>query len=152
MESAAPVKSIKYINIPVPWGHIAEKLQFGRRYGDLTVEAATALLTRSITPVENGRYKFTFDQRLKNVIDPLRDFHYIIETIKEHPVTCPVLMILGNESTLQQEYMQPVLQQFKKQKNVIIKVVDGNHDVHNVQPENVALYVSKFLINKEGKL
>ncbi|KAJ8945420.1 hypothetical protein NQ318_009876 [Aromia moschata] len=85
------------------------KVQNGRNYGLLSVEAAAALLQRAIVPAEGGRYKLSIDQRLKFFINPLSDFRYISEVMRKHPLLCPALIVLGSESTLQQTYMEPVL-------------------------------------------
>lgn len=129
-----------------------KKITEGRRNGYVTAEAAKALLPRSIQPIGNGRYEFTIDQRLKDFVNPFHDFRYIAESMKEHPVLCPVLIILGKKSDLQQMYFKRFIVFLKKRKNYIIKIVDGHHDVHNNEPENVAPDVNRFLLGKKAKL
>ncbi|RZB40209.1 hypothetical protein BDFB_003228 [Asbolus verrucosus] len=129
-----------------------QKLQDYRFNGYISPEAAEALLQRAIEPVGDDKYVFTMDQRMKLFINPIHDFHYIIETLKKAPVTCPVLIILGRASELQQMYMKPFTKVLGKYKNIQIKHVEGHHDVHNNNPEIVTPYVTKFLLQKKGKL
>ncbi|XP_068907557.1 serine hydrolase-like protein 2 [Tenebrio molitor] len=129
-----------------------QKLQDQRFNGYISPEAAETLLQRGIASVGDGKYVFTVDLRMKQFINPLHDFRYILETLKKFPVTCPVLMVLGRDSELQQMYMKPITKFLKKYKNIMIKNVDGHHDVHNNEPEIVAPYVTKFLLMKKAKL
>ncbi|KAJ3658681.1 hypothetical protein Zmor_010406 [Zophobas morio] len=129
-----------------------QKLQDQRRNGHITREAAQALIHRSITKAPDGKYAFTLDPRMNSFVNPIHDFRYIIDTLKKFPVTCPVLMLLGRDSELQQMYMKPVTKFLQRYRNIRIKQVDGTHDVHNNNPEIVAPYVSKFLLMKKGKL
>ncbi|KAJ8984571.1 hypothetical protein NQ317_006033 [Molorchus minor] len=124
-----------------------------KTYSTLTKEAAITLAKRSIAAAEDGKYRLTIDQRLKNFINPLSDFRYIIEVIKMNRVTIPILMVLGSDSSIQQQYLQPILRVFREWNNVTIEIIpDGNHDVHNELPERVAPCVSKFLLNKKGSI
>lgn len=127
------------------------KLLNGREGTPLTTEAATALLQRAVEPTEDGKYTFTFDQRMKSFINPEHDFRYILETLKEDPVTCPILIILGEYSFTKTD-MEPILQELKKWNNVSIKYVDGYHDIHNNNPDLVGPLISKFLATQKGKL
>lgn len=128
-----------------------EKIQFSR-YSSITTEAAIALSHRALKSVGNDGYIFRVDRRIKNSINPLRDFRYILGTLKENPVTCPVLIILAKESKLQQMHLKSVLNVLRKMKNVTVKGVEGDHDVHNDNPERVSPYVCRFLLDKKGKL
>nr|XP_023017660.1 serine hydrolase-like protein 2 isoform X1 [Leptinotarsa decemlineata] len=128
------------------------KLQNGRNYGPITRAAAVALFPRSVKKVGNDQYQFTLDQRIKHALNLTRDIRYIIETLKSNPLQCPVLFILGKKSTAQQVYLSSLIQYLKKQKNIRFKMVEGNHDVHNNNPERVAPHIVKFLLWKKGKL
>lgn len=138
-------------SISYTYDEALDKIQFSR-YAPLTTEAATALSHRALELTKNGKYRFSLDQRIKNFINPLRDFRYILETLKENPIKCPVLIILGKESKFQQTYMKSVLTYLKKMKNITIKIVEGHHDVHNNNPEKVSPYICTFLLDKKGKL
>ncbi|XP_018572606.1 serine hydrolase-like protein isoform X2 [Anoplophora glabripennis] len=128
-----------------------DKIFLGR-YSPITAEAAVALSHRALKPTNNGRYMFNLDQRIKHFINPLRDFRYTIETLREDRINCPVLIILGKQSKMQLKYMKTVLNYFKKMKNVTVKMVEGYHDVHNDSPEVVAPHICRFLLKKSAKL
>ncbi|CAG9864761.1 unnamed protein product [Phyllotreta striolata] len=129
-----------------------EKTWRGRSYAPISKEAAEALVERAVEPAGDGLYRFTLDQRVKNVINPLRDVRNILTVMKLNPVTCPVLIVLGTESTAQQILFSPLIQELKKRRNVRIKFAEGNHDVHNDKPELVAPHVLKFLALQSNKL
>ncbi|KAJ8984598.1 hypothetical protein NQ317_006060 [Molorchus minor] len=128
------------------------RLLNGRQVAPLKVEAAKPLLERGVEPAENGRFKFTLDQRMKCYIDPLHDNQYAVATMKWNRVSCPILFILASESTLQQTVMKPIIQVLKKWRNVTIKYVTGDHDVHNNTPEVVAPHIIRFLLKTKSKL
>lgn len=128
-----------------------DKLLNGRQGTPLTTEAATALIQRAVEPAADSRYSFTVDQRMKSFINPMHDFRYILESLKEDPVTCPILIILGQQS-LTKDHMDPPIQELKTWKNVSIEYVDGYHDVHNNNPDIVAPFVNKFLSIQMAKL
>ncbi|XP_018573755.1 serine hydrolase-like protein [Anoplophora glabripennis] len=127
------------------------KLLHGRQGTPLTTEAATALLRRAVEPTGDGKYTFTFDQRMKNFINPTHDFRYILEALREDPVTCPILIVLGEHSFTKID-MELILQELSKLSNVSVEYVDGYHDIHNNNPDRVAPIVNKFLITQKGKL
>ncbi|XP_056648431.1 serine hydrolase-like protein isoform X2 [Diorhabda sublineata] len=128
------------------------RLHTGRSYAPIKLEGAVALLERSINEIDDGKYIFTLDQRIKNTIVPLRNLRNVAEAIEYYPVRCPLLIILATESTSQQIYFSSILQLLKRQKNVRIKYAEGNHDVHNDYPERVAPLINKFLLYKSNKL
>lgn len=124
-----------------------------RRYGQITREAAEPLVKRTIIPTEvENQYVLSIDQRLKFFHNPCFDFRYIGELLKKSPPQCPILIILGSDSDTQRIYFRPILNILKRNKQFTLKIVEGNHDVHNVKPELVGPIVSKFLVNKKGKL
>ncbi|XP_049825604.1 serine hydrolase-like protein [Aethina tumida] len=129
-----------------------DRLQYKRSYGEVTKEAAEALLERSIKKLDNGKYVFTFDQRLKNFTLPLNDIRYKLETLKFNPVSCPILMVLARDSAIQQVILKKVLAALKKSKTIKIVLVNGDHDVHNTNPERVAPHIRAFLQFKMNKL
>ncbi|XP_028149225.1 serine hydrolase-like protein isoform X1 [Diabrotica virgifera virgifera] len=128
------------------------KLHTGRSYAPIKLEGAEALLERSIEETEDGRYRFTLDPRIKNTFTLVRDLRYTKETIMHNPVRCPVLIILGTESTAQQVYFSSIIQYFKQRRNMRIKYAEGNHDVHNDYPERVAPFINKFLLYRPSKI
>ncbi|KAJ8922893.1 hypothetical protein NQ315_007929 [Exocentrus adspersus] len=127
------------------------KLLTGRQGTSLTIEAATPLFKRAVEPVGDGKVSFTYDQRMKSFINPLHDFRYIIETLREDPVTCPVLIVLGLKS-LTKDHMEVLVKEFKRWNNISIEYVDDYHDVHNNSPGLVAPIITKFLLTEKAKL
>ncbi|XP_060530724.1 serine hydrolase-like protein 2 isoform X2 [Cylas formicarius] len=126
-----------------------QKIRQGRSF-PLRLEAAEELLKRALIPAGNGKYWLSFDQRLKNFINPLHDFRYALETLKKFPVHCPVLIILGKDSKGQQIFLKPFLDYYKKQSNFVVIIVPGDHDVHNNEPEEVASHIAQFLIGQSS--
>jgi len=122
------------------------------RPSPLTENAAKNLLNRMLVPKENGKYEMSLDQRLKFFINPLQDTRYVLDTMKENPVICPVLMVFGKENQVQREVLKRILNALKKRKNVTIKFVSGHHDVHATDPERVAPLVEQFLNFRKSKL
>lgn len=78
----------------------------------------------------------------------LHDFRYAIEDLENNPITCPTLLVLGNDNKPFHNAYKPALDVFKKWEHVTIKYVDGGHDAHNNNPENVAPTISKFLLDE----
>nr|CAI5870220.1 unnamed protein product [Callosobruchus analis] len=126
-------------------------IQFARNFGSINRDAAEALLNRAIQPVDGleGRFKFTLDQRLKSFINSTVDLRYVVDAYKHAPLRCPTLIILAKQS-FATRYFRPLTKSFGK--NVVFKLVEGNHDVHNDRPELVASLVKKFLVCKKNKL
>lgn len=81
----------------------------------------------------------------------LHDFRYATEDLENNPITCPTLLVLGNENKPFHNFYKPALDVFKKWDHLTIKYIDGGHDAHNNNPENVAPPISKFL-HEESKL
>nr|CAH7740696.1 unnamed protein product [Callosobruchus chinensis] len=127
------------------------RVQFSRNWGSINKDAAKALLNRAIQPVGGleERYRFTQDQRLKNFINPTVDLRYVVDAYKHAPLHCPTLIILAKESLLN-KHLERLTKSLAK--NVVFKLVEGKHDVHNDQPEVVAPLVEKFLLCRKHKL
>nr|CAI5858000.1 unnamed protein product [Callosobruchus analis] len=126
------------------------RIQFARNLGSINKDAAEALLNRAIQPVDGleGRFIFTRDQRLKNYINPTVDLRYAVDAYKHAPLRCPTLIILAKQSVASRHF-EHLTKSFGK--NVVFKLVEGNHDVHNDRPELVAPLVKKFLVYKKNK-
>lgn len=129
-----------------------EKLMVGRAFGDVTKKAAEDLFERATVKVGDNQYKFTADQRLKQFINPQNDMRQLVGLFRKYPVTCPLLFVLGSESRFQYSYFQPILTELKKNKICIIKILDGNHNVHMNSPEVVGPIVHNFLVKRKNKL
>lgn len=127
------------------------KVISSRRYGDVTREAAIPMLKRNSEITADGRYRFTNDSRLKFFMNPGFNMRMEIELIQKYPIECPHLIIFAL-NTPQWQYFKPVINALKKNKLCKIKYVEGDHDVHNINPEIVSPHVSAFLLSKKSKL
>lgn len=92
------------------------------------------------------------DQRLKFFINPIHDIKYAIETLKECPLKCPVLIVFGLDNPGQRRIQRSIINHLKKQKNVTVKYIPGHHDIHLTDPEKVAPIVLDFLNFQQSKL
>ncbi|XP_066254111.1 serine hydrolase-like protein [Euwallacea similis] len=118
----------------------------------LTEQAARTLAKRALVPIEDDKYTFSIDQRLKAVMNSRNDINYAIKTLKSFPVMCPVLIIFAKDNYMQRYLMQSMITFYKRQKNFTMKMIPGNHDVHLDKPELVAPLVTKFLNEQKSKL
>jgi len=129
------------------------RLLNARMYGKLNEEAAKALLKRALIPMEDGKFRFSNDMRLKNSISMLYGEKFVKNLIKQYPITCPILIIIASDSLPTLEYLKPLVKEMqKKNKECVIKKVKGNHDVHNNQPEVVVPLINGFLRKITSKL
>lgn len=122
-----------------------------KRFSELNSEAVELLLKRNIEKTEDGKYRFTLDPRLKFFLNPSFDMRFATDLLRKYPINCPLLIILASDFS-QREYFASVLKVLTKNKNCYVKIVNGNHDVHNNHPERVYPYINKFLLQKKNKL
>ncbi|XP_053623351.1 serine hydrolase-like protein [Plodia interpunctella] len=120
-----------------------DTLKEGRR---LTQETAAATVDRMTEPAGRGRVKFTADRRYK-----------FISTVPFAPdhlkrvftgITTPTLNIVA-ENSLKKGYYKGaefLLDESCFAGNYRIRKVDGGHDVHFVNPDRVAPFVTQFLL------
>ncbi|XP_066141388.1 serine hydrolase-like protein [Euwallacea fornicatus] len=118
----------------------------------LTPQGARILVERMLVPIGDNKYNFSIDQRLKVVMNPVRDAKLAIKTLTNFPIMCPVLIIFAKDNYIQRYLMQPIIIFYKKQKNFTIKFISGHHDVHLNTPELVAPLVTKFMNEQKSKL
>lgn len=85
---------------------------------------------------------------MKSYFDILHDFRYALEDLKYNPIACPVLMVLGNKNKHFHNLYTPVFEALKKLNQISIKYVNGGHDIHNNNPEEVAPHIAKFLLSE----
>ncbi|CAG9761608.1 unnamed protein product [Ceutorhynchus assimilis] len=122
------------------------------RPSPLPAKAAEILLQRMLKPVNDGKFQFSHDQRLKCFINPQHDSQYAIETLKSAPVKCPVLIVFGLDNGGQRMVLRPILNHLKKLKNVRVEYLPGHHDIHLTDADKVAPIVNEFLNYKTSKL
>jgi pimeloyl-ACP methyl ester carboxylesterase len=129
-----------------------QKIQKYRSYGNISSEAAEALLQRGLKSVGDGKYEFSADPRIKMHINSFHDMRNILVTTEMFPVTCPILIILAHQSITHHLRIKPFFDHLKGCKNISVQEVEGSHDVHNNNPGVVAPHISKFLLKQSGKL
>jgi hypothetical protein len=139
-------------SVKMTYSEALQKIQKYRTYGNISSEAAEALLQRGVKSVGDGKYEFSTDPRIKMHINPFHDMRNILATTEMFPVTCPVLIILARQSWMYHLQMKPLFDHLKECKNVSIQEVEGFHDVHNNNPGVVASLISEFLLKQCGKL
>ncbi|XP_008546171.1 serine hydrolase-like protein [Microplitis demolitor] len=124
-----------------------------RRQFSLNEKAAQALFERAVTKV-GDKFKYNRDSRMKPMVYPNLNHDQYLEFIKHLKV--PAIVILSSNSwfNLSKEFHNN-LEFFKTliPATWIIKVVEGNHDLHNNNPERVSSIVSAYLdSNTKSKL
>lgn len=115
-----------------------------RRNFALTDDAARALLDRGRTKV-GDLYKFSRDYRLRIPANPMFDVSYYQSLFKQ--VKKPIFLVVARWSWLYKSHSLRTLDDIKKlvgDKCTVVEV-NGNHDVHNNNPEIVAPLLRKFL-------
>ncbi|XP_028160596.1 serine hydrolase-like protein 2 isoform X2 [Ostrinia furnacalis] len=113
----------------------------------MTKEASEQVLERCLEPVGDGLYRFTYDQRMKEVaVLPFSG-----ELLKKiyTTTTTPTLAILAQAEIDLKAYENC---EFTwdlgswPNKNYSFKIVDGHHDVHVYNPQCLADDVARFLL------
>ncbi|XP_018368994.1 PREDICTED: serine hydrolase-like protein isoform X2 [Trachymyrmex cornetzi] len=121
------------------------------RIGVLNSEAADALFERAVTEV-NGKYIYNRDIRLKN--HPF-SFMRIKECQKFNNVfSVPIYFFIPSHGIISpyKEFIMQVSELIRVKTMIEVIYVDGNHDVHNNNPEKVAPFVCKILNDYSSKL
>nr|CAD7267865.1 unnamed protein product [Timema shepardi] len=115
------------------------------RPSELSITSAKTLLTRDLKQVSEDRYIFCKDQRTKFLVFPIISNEQHMALLSS--VRCPLLLIMGNQSSLKNFALaQELLQMFKKNcEEFRYFVVEGGHDLHLNNPEIVAPLVTNFL-------
>lgn len=118
----------------------------------ITREAAEALLPRNLKQGKNGFY-FSPDQRLKLFVQ--LPVSYQQHMVNYRNIKCPFLLViteqlhnilgLNNPDTVK----KTLVGTFKESGKFEMVVVEGEHDVHSMNPDRVAPHVSKFLLRQK---
>lgn len=112
------------------------------------------MLKRCLVKTDKG-YKFTTDLRARDQISPCLGADALLHHFSR--IKCPVLVILGKKSELSYFHTNPgffmdVLNSFNKCHPLSrVVAVNGDHCVHNNNPEIVAPIINKFLLNQLSK-
>jgi len=116
------------------------------RHNTLNSEAANALLEHAATEV-NGKYKYNRDIRLK-----LPFFLYDDEYIQFiRKLSVPIYIFVASNGFLKQtetsrKKFKSLLNEINPKTKLQIINVDGNHDVHNNNPEKIGPFIREILI------
>lgn len=122
-----------------------------KRIFPLNQEAAETIFERATTKIDDF-YKLTRDSRLRPLVFPFMNLEQTMECVEL--IDVPILLILAKESWFDVAKERDVLKLYQRKlmKYLTTVEVEGNHDVHNNNPEIVAPYISEFLNNKKSKL
>lgn len=130
------------------YNEVLEKLI--NRESALSTEAAKIVLKRSLLEKENG-YSFCMDQRIKTCLFPSITSYLVKDVVCN--VNCPTLFLFSTERMkFYEKSYNDIFTLMKKKSNIIIKVVPGNHDVHQNHPERVVKLIEEFIIYENCKL
>lgn len=112
------------------------------RLATLNSEAADAMFERAVTEV-NEKYIYNRDIRLKN--HPFTFMNAELFNYFNHKISVPVYLFVASHGLIVTKRARKVTSDPK-----ILHVinVDGNHDVHNNDPEQLAPHICKILNNE----
>jgi len=116
------------------------------RVGALNSEAADAMFERAVTEL-NGKYMYNRDIRLKNHpftfmnMDEFQQFNALL--------SIPIYLFIPSHGIIppREEKHMKALEMMKAKTMLEIIHINGNHDVHNNNPEKVAPFICKILNN-----
>jgi len=116
------------------------------RLNALNSEAANALFENAVTEV-NGKYKYNRDIRFKTQNFFLQENEYIQFV---HKLSIPIYIFIASNGLLltkvNKKRFESLLNEVNPSTKVQIINVNGNHDVHNNNPENVGPFIHEILI------
>lgn len=124
---------------------MVEKIKNSRLGGGGDELVAKVLMARCVRPV-GEKFAFTLDQRNKKLV-PYPESNDLLQTILMN-VTCNVLYITASESSkyLESETFELCKTMLKrKAKSYEHCIIDGNHDLHVMNPRPVAVKIEQFL-------
>ncbi|XP_022905989.1 serine hydrolase-like protein isoform X4 [Onthophagus taurus] len=124
-----------------------EKVRDLRIFATLTDETTKDLFNRMVIKNEEGKYVITNDKRLP--LMPCGTDEYNVEFFKRVPVQCPVLILLTKNN--QYNDLSYKLRKYFEQIGFIIKRIEGDHHVHQTNPDEIAEIVTEFLMFNKSK-
>ncbi|XP_011174292.2 serine hydrolase-like protein [Solenopsis invicta] len=117
----------------------------------LNYEAADAMFERAVTEV-NGKYIYNRNIRLKNV--PLSSFNIdqCLKLCHRLPMI-PIYIFVSSHGFIVSYKDHKLVFEIMRAKSILeVIYVDGNHDVHNNEPEKIAPFICKILNSNNSKL
>lgn len=121
-----------------------------KRQNALNTEAAEAMFPRAVTQVEGGLYKLNRDRRMKYLRPTLNLKQYIAMVQNFNKPTLVLLAKGGLERPIMRNIINTVENIVNNSTNnefshIKAVYINGNHDMHNNNPELVAPHIVEFL-------
>jgi len=122
-----------------------------KRPSKLTRQSADILIKRSLLKQPDGNYSFSTDQRLKveanQIFTPMQHMEVI------HSIKCPVLYLVAKENSMQKTPKCKLIRKmYTSNPNVRVVKVNGNHDVHLNNPEQIVDLINQFLSSEHSRI
>lgn len=122
---------------------ILHALKTRRISGSLNSEAADALFERAVTKI-NEKYIYNRDVRLKNYPFSFMGANECQKFINR--LSVPIYVFIPSNGIIFQYKNHKVTLEMMKSKTMLEVInIDGNHDVHNNNPEKIAPFICKIL-------
>lgn len=118
------------------------------RFAKIELKSAKILMERSLIPVGDGKYRISTAQHLKRLFRAPYTAELERQLVKKYPVHCPLLLIMAEDSKVYKSYKKHLKATFDRKRDIVFRVVKGDHDVHLEHPERVAPIISKFLLKQ----
>ncbi|XP_050445299.1 serine hydrolase-like protein [Cataglyphis hispanica] len=148
----ASALSIKASNNIEPISYTKEEVLYALknlRFAALNSEAADALFERAVTEV-NRKYVYNRDIRLKNY-SMFINMDQIIEINRR--LTVPIYVFVASKGCINEDTFTLMVKTMNPKTILKVINIDGNHDFHNNDPQNVAPFLYKILTsNNSSKL
>lgn len=113
------------------------------RMTEINVKLIKPMTERNLTKVGPDQYKYSNDQRTK-IIGPV---HFSFEQLEgiANEIRCPTLVILGKNSLNTMPLERLSRSPLQNNKYATFRVLEGDHDIHIVHPQEVAREIVPFL-------
>ncbi|CAH0599478.1 unnamed protein product [Chrysodeixis includens] len=117
------------------------------RSRSLSEEQAEVVLSRSLVPVGDGKYKLSWDTRMKKIATIPVSEEILYTIITQHAPPSLIIEAAENNSSPQgKKFSKNVLEKCNLMvPNFYTVTVQGGHDVHITNPEIVTPHIEKFL-------
>ncbi|CAL1675341.1 unnamed protein product [Lasius platythorax] len=144
--------SIKASNKTEPVSYTKEEILYAfksLRFAPLNSEAADALFERAVTEV-NGKYIYNRDIRLKDNYFMFTNLEMANEINRRLSVPIYVLAVSKGYISKYKNAFASAVKIINSETKLEIIDIEGNHDLHNNNPERVAPFIRKILTNSNS--
>lgn len=114
------------------------------RFNTLSVEAAEALMKRSVTKV-GDKFKYNRDRRLNFNVIPLLNVDQHLTILKHLRIPVSIVLSSTTSDWTNRNDFKRILMEMTDRKNFFVCTINGNHDFHNNFPERAEPHVRRFL-------